>query len=174
MVAVVGEPAEREVLGDIRAAGEGLVNLDVFDALPREELGGLIARSVAVVNTALFEGMPNVFLEGWARGVPALSLDHDPDGVIERERLGGFAQGAEERFVELAREMWEQRNEQTELAVRCRDYVAREHSIDAVVDRWEEVLMLRTGVRRGLEPESASTGSALRRSPPTEKRPADR
>ncbi len=142
MVAVVGEPAEREVLDDLRAASKTLANLEVFDALPREELGAMIARSVAVVNTAAYEGMPNIFLEGWARGVPALSLGHDPDGVIERERLGGFAQGSPERFVELGREMWAQRHHQGKVAARCRDYLAREHSIDAVVDRWEQVLGL--------------------------------
>ncbi len=147
MVAVVGEPAEREVLDDLRAASKTLANLEVFDALPREELGAMIARSVAVVNTAAYEGMPNIFLEGWARGVPALSLGHDPDGVIERERLGGFAQGSRERFVELARGMWAQRNDQAEVAARCRDYLDREHSIDSIVDRWEHVLGLNRDAR---------------------------
>jgi glycosyltransferase involved in cell wall biosynthesis len=86
--------------------------------------------------------MPNVFLEGWFRGVPALALTHDPDGVIAQEGIGAFADGSPQRLVELARSLWEGRANQSELAGRCRDYVSREHSIDAVIDRWAEVLGL--------------------------------
>jgi hypothetical protein len=63
-------------------------NIQLLEPLPRTELMRLIDSAVAMVNTADYEGMPNIFLESWARGVPALSLLHDPDGVIERESLG--------------------------------------------------------------------------------------
>jgi hypothetical protein len=96
--------------------------------------------AVAIVNTAEYEGMPNIFLEGWSRGVPALSLFHDPDGVIAGEGVGGFARGSQERFQTLARMLWESRFDQSELAARSRDYIARHHAIDVVVDRWVEVV----------------------------------
>ena len=54
--------------------------LAVAPSRPREELMNLVDRAVAMVSTSDFEGMPNTFLEGWARGVPALALAHDPDG----------------------------------------------------------------------------------------------
>jgi hypothetical protein len=94
------------------------------------------------VNTGLYEGMPNVFLEGWARGVPALAHSHDPDGVILREGLGAFAAGSDERFAKLARELWGSRFDQTEVSARCRAYVAQEHAPEVVVARWEEGLEL--------------------------------
>lgn len=75
----------------LRRSADGIGNLELLGPRPRAELSRLIERSVAVVNTSDFEGMPNVFLEGWARGVPALALTHDPDGVIVREGLGAFA-----------------------------------------------------------------------------------
>lgn len=142
MVTVATGVLERRTLDELHQASEASQNLKILDARPRGQLGELIARSVAVVNTADYEGMPNIFLEGWARGVPALALSHDPDGVIEREGLGAFARGSRERFAELARSMWSERADQAELAAACQAYIAREHSIDAVVDSWERVLGL--------------------------------
>ena len=117
-------------------------NIELLDPRPREELMRLIDSSVAMVNTADFEGMPNIYLESWARGVPALSLLHDPDGVIERESLGFFARGSPERLAAHARTLWQTRANQSELQARCRAYVAREHGPEQVVDRWVEALGL--------------------------------
>ncbi len=142
MVPVATGASELGSLDALRSASEELPNLELHSARPREELGELIARAVAMVSTTRSEGMPNVFLEGWARGVPALTLSHDPDGVIAREGVGAFAGGSVQRFAELAREMWAARNNQADLALNCRDYVAREHSIEAIVDSWEQVLGL--------------------------------
>jgi glycosyltransferase involved in cell wall biosynthesis len=117
-------------------------NLELLDPRPRTELMRLIESAVAMVNTADYEGMPNIYLEAWARGVPALSLLHDPDGVIERESLGFFAKGSPERFAAHARQLWNTRRNQSELRKRCREYVAREHAQERIVDRWMEALDL--------------------------------
>lgn len=140
---IVAVPVGREAESlsrEIEARAATMENLTVLEPRPRSELAELIASAVAVVNTSDYEGMPNIFLEGWARGVPALALSHDPDGVIERERLGGFAAGSPTRLGELARAMWESRDEQIEIAERCRAYVEREHSPEAGARQWREAL----------------------------------
>jgi glycosyltransferase involved in cell wall biosynthesis len=123
-------------LGDVRAASERIPNLELLDPLPHGEVMALIARAIAVVNTSQFEGMPNVFLEAWARGIPVLTLEFDPDGVIARRELGVAAGGSWDRFVAGARELWEGRSGRKELSRRTRAYVERVHSIDAVGERW--------------------------------------
>jgi hypothetical protein len=84
-----------------------------------------------------------VFLEGWARGVPALALSHDPDGMIAGHELGAVAGGSLDRLAQLAAEAWHARERQTQVAARCRAYVLREHAADAVAARWERALGLR-------------------------------
>jgi glycosyltransferase involved in cell wall biosynthesis len=128
------------VAGEVDAAD--IPNLELLGPRPRAELAPLFDDAVAIVSTSRSEGMPNVFLEGWARGVPALALAHDPDGAIEREGLGGFAEGSAERLAELARELWESRGDRREPAGRCRDYVSRAHALGPVADRWCETLGL--------------------------------
>jgi glycosyltransferase involved in cell wall biosynthesis len=124
-----------------RAAAD-VHNLETFVPRPRSELMELIDRAVAVVNTADFEGMPNIFLEGWARGVPALALAHDPDGVIERHELGAFAHRSSERLVELASRLWEERRDQVDIAERCRRYILDFHSPEVIGERWQDVLRI--------------------------------
>ena len=146
MIGVPSEKDSAQVAAELERAAVGVDNLELLPPRPRSELAKLIDGAAAVVGTGDYEGMSNVFLEGWARGVPTLSLTHDPDGLIAREGLGGFASGSPERLAELARQLWHSRADQRALAERCRDYVEREHGLESVVDRWADVL--------GLRPES--------------------
>jgi glycosyltransferase involved in cell wall biosynthesis len=140
MVAVPTHASERRRIHQLQGAAAKLPNLELLPPRPRPELLELIDSAVAMVNTAPAEGMPNIFLEAWARGVPALALHHDPDGLIECEGLGGFAQGSPERLAALARDMWRSRHDQHQIAGRCLDYVDREHGANAVAQSWMAVL----------------------------------
>jgi glycosyltransferase involved in cell wall biosynthesis len=143
MVALPGSGAGDELELAVRSAAEGVPNLALLPPRPHTALCELIDRAVACVNTSDFEGMPNVLLEGWARGVPALALAHDPGGVIERHGLGTFAEGSFPHLVAATRDLWEQRGTRCELAARCRAYVAAHHSSEAIVDGWLGVLRCR-------------------------------
>ncbi len=154
---LVGVPVEhrgrREMVAAVERAAAEVPNLELLSQRPRREVLQLVERAVAIVSTTDFEGMPNVFLEGWGRGVPSLALSCDPDGVIERHRLGGFAHGSQERLVELAAALWEQRHDQSEVALRCRGYIRDHHAPDVVAAGWQELL--------GGVPAAAGTRTAL-------------
>ncbi len=142
MVGVASGPGSEEAARELAEAAQGLPNLELLAPRPRHELLELVGSAVAMVSTsdADSEGMPNVFLEAWVRGVPALALAHDLDGVLAREGVGGFAGGSPERLADLARDLWASRHDREELAERCRAHARREHAPDAVIDRWTAVL----------------------------------
>ena len=129
----------------VQEAARTLPNLELLPARPRSQLLKLMDRAVAVVSTSKLEGMPNIFLEGWSRGVPALALSHDPDGIIGRHGLGGYAEGGSDRLVELARELWNARDDRSDCAARCRAYVEENHSLQAVSAQWVDALGLGNG-----------------------------
>jgi glycosyltransferase involved in cell wall biosynthesis len=129
-------PNDPGLLAELRATAAGIPNLELLEPRPRRELEPLYRRAVAVVNTSRFEGMPNTTLEGWARGVPALTLEHDPDGLIASHRLGVFAGGSWEVFVTGARELWKNREDAGELSERCRRFVIARYAAEQLADRW--------------------------------------
>jgi glycosyltransferase involved in cell wall biosynthesis len=123
-------------------AEQHVPNLELLPACPRAELLNLMRRAVAVVSTSGYEGMPNTFLEAWARGIPVLALNHDPDGVITRHGLGGCAEGRRDRLVELARALWTDRAAGSDHTARCRAYVENNHSPEAAGAEWTHALNL--------------------------------
>ena len=125
---------------ELRRRAAEVPNLELLDPLPHSGLIDLIERSVAVVNTATTEGMPNVFLEGWARGVPALTLRFDPDGRIAAQGLGISAGGDMDAMAAAARRLWEQRADRGGYGPVVRDYIERTHSQQAVGGRWADLL----------------------------------
>ncbi len=90
----------------IEAAAERLPNLELLPPRPRSELLEEMRDAVAVVKTSRVEGMPNAFLEAWARGVPVLSLNVDPDAKIANNDIGVAADGSMERLIEAAASLW--------------------------------------------------------------------
>jgi len=79
-------PGDREFVA-ARAVAARAPNLEVAGALPRERLTTFLAGAAVFAHTSGAEGFPNTLLESWAHGVPSVSCV-DPDGIIERERLG--------------------------------------------------------------------------------------
>ena len=140
-------PEYGDLLAELqRRAGE-LPNLELLDQRPHAELQALIGRAVAMVNTSSFEGVPNTWLEGWARGVPALTLSFDPDERIARHGLGLAAGGSVEDFAAAARRLWARRADRGGYSETVRAHVADVHG-RRVGDRWAEIVQRLGATRR--------------------------
>jgi glycosyltransferase involved in cell wall biosynthesis len=124
----------------IEAAAERLPNLELLPPRPRSELLEEMRGAVAVVKTSRIEGMPNGFLEAWARGVPVLSLNVDPDAKIANNDIGVAAGGSMERLIEAAASLWRDPELRTATGERARRFVQDVHSPEVVADRWVALL----------------------------------
>ena len=129
-----------ELEAEVRRRADALPNVELLPRQPHAEVMALVERAVAIVNTSETEGMPNVFLEGWARGVPALTLEFDPDGRIARDALGISAGGDFDAFVAGARELWARRADRGGYGDATRGYVEATHGLQAVGGAWARLI----------------------------------
>jgi glycosyltransferase involved in cell wall biosynthesis len=140
MVAAKGADTDTELLDRVRLEAKPLDNLELVGPLPREQVLAYLEHTVAIVSTSTWEGMPNVFLEAWARSVPALSLAFDPDELIAERKLGIAAQGSWDSFVQGASSLWSDPKSRESLGRNARAYVEERHEPDVICGRWESVL----------------------------------
>jgi glycosyltransferase involved in cell wall biosynthesis len=83
-------PGEESFYRHVKHAVAARTNVVFHDRLSYWDTNALYGRARVLVNTSDVEGFPNSYLQAWIRGVPVVTLI-DPDGVIERERLGMVA-----------------------------------------------------------------------------------
>jgi glycosyltransferase involved in cell wall biosynthesis len=126
----------QDLAAAVRERAARLPNLELLTARPRDEVLSLYRRAIAVVNTSLYEGFPNTFLEGWARGVPAMSLRIDPDGVIHRHGLGAVAGGSLDVMERILRGYFEEAAAAEAAGDAGYRYVRRIHAPEVIGPQW--------------------------------------
>jgi glycosyltransferase involved in cell wall biosynthesis len=139
MVAVPS-PGSDGLLADIRDVAAATPNLEIFGPMSPAAIAEHVDRAVAVVSTSSFEGMPNVFLEAWAKGVPVIAYQHDPDGVISRFGLGASCNGDLASLVTELGRRWEARHFNDAEKERCRAHMAREHAPEVIAPKWQQLI----------------------------------
>jgi glycosyltransferase involved in cell wall biosynthesis len=140
MVACPGPETPPGMAERIEAAAERLPNLELLPPRRRSELLDEMRDAVAVIKTSRVEGVPNTFLEAWARGVPVLSLNVDPDAKIANNDIGVAADGSMEHLIEAAGSLWRDPELRNAMGERARRFIQDVHSPDAVADRWVALL----------------------------------
>ncbi len=86
----------------IKSEAEQVSNLIFMGFLPHDKANEIIAKSKIIVNTTVVDGkfeeaFPNTFLQGWQYGVPAVSLISNPDGILNKYKIG-FCSGNLEKM----------------------------------------------------------------------------
>ncbi len=73
-------------------------NIERLDRVPFEKMGQELARARTLLITSIVEGFPNTLVQALWQGVPVVSLNVDPGGMIAGRGLGVMANDDFESF----------------------------------------------------------------------------
>jgi glycosyltransferase involved in cell wall biosynthesis len=124
-------------------------------ALPNVEMKGFVPFTEAerwfngarlVLNTSLYEGFPNTFLQAWSRGTPTVAFIDTGSRTGEGEAVYDAVADVSEASWKVERLMrddilWQQASQ------RVLGHFRANHSIDAIIDRYEREIALLAGTR---------------------------
>jgi glycosyltransferase involved in cell wall biosynthesis len=125
---MIGRPGSVRYQRPLEARIRRAKNLTYLGEKPIEEVNRILAESHVCVNTSEYEGFPNTFIQAWLHEVPVVSLQVDPDGVLQREGLG-FCSGSFEQLVRDTRKLIEEPALRTRIGQRARAYALDHHSL---------------------------------------------
>jgi len=120
------------IMKELRA----LHNVQCLGHVPPEKTLQIIAEAAILLSTSDGEGFPSVFLEAWSLGTPVVSLQIDPDGVIQEKKLGHVS-GSVEKAIEDIQSLMDAPAVRAEMAIRVRQHVVEAHGNAAAVRAFE-------------------------------------
>jgi len=111
----------------VRMAKEN--NIEVMGELPNDKVNNLLSQSHILVNTSQSEGFSNTFIQAWMRKVPVVSLQVDPDHIIEREGIGFCCTGNFEKLVGNTKRLIKDHELREQMGRKAREYAVQHHSL---------------------------------------------
>lgn len=115
-------------------------NLRIVEHLPAHEVWDWLRRARVLVNTSRFEGFPNTFLQSAVSGVPIVSLEVDPDGMLARHGCGVCAGGEMRAMREAVLKLCADDAGAEALAAACHCHVLAHHGADGRVAEMDACL----------------------------------
>lgn len=136
---VVGGPNWRtqELFDELKRRAAGLANVEMMGYQTYQTTRTMFSQAKVFLSTSQSEGFPNTYLQAWIAGTPVIAF-FDPDGLIERERLGIVVRNREEA-VEVASRLLKDSDLWRQYSERARSYALAHHG-PKVVDRYESLI----------------------------------
>jgi glycosyltransferase involved in cell wall biosynthesis len=135
---VPGPPRTDREFRAARAVEDRVPGLEVSGAIARARLDEFYSGAAVFAHSSPSEGFPNTLLEAWARGIPSVSC-FDPDGIVERERLGACRKEFEAWESAIMERLASVRLRHEEGA-RARTWVQGHHAPEVVHERLAQLL----------------------------------
>jgi len=135
------------MIGDIRDsryklyienAQKRLLNFKFLGFRSVQETTELISKSTILVHTCLPEGFGDNFIQAWMAGVPTVTLSFDPDGIIEKYKLG-FCSNNFEQFVKDVDTLLGNEILRNKMGENARKYFLKNHTIESNIKKFEHI-----------------------------------
>ena len=118
-----------------------LANVTLIEKVPFEEIERFFAEARLHVNTSSFEGFPNTFLQAAKYGIPTVSLQVDPAGMLSEHHCGLVAGGDYPTFKEQVRTLMSNHDVYSLYYDTSRKYIHDHHNKNIIATEFERVLL---------------------------------
>lgn len=136
---IVGQPIDRDVHKYVALRAQEIPSLTYYGGCDINECNEYFQKASVYVHTGATEGFPNTFIQSWLHEVPVISLNANPDRVLDNESVGYHCESIGDAMARI-RELIDRPEVRARMGRTARTYAIEHHTIEAVVDRLESHL----------------------------------
>jgi glycosyltransferase involved in cell wall biosynthesis len=103
LIMIGGQQGKESWLRTIMQMIGQVQNLRYIGEQNQDQVNAILSGAYVFVNTSHYEGFANTFIQAWMRGVPVVSLNVNPDGLLDDRRIGILCRNEEKLYEDVAR-----------------------------------------------------------------------
>lgn len=130
---------QSEYYRPILKKAEQIPNFHYLGFQPLEVVNGALGTAECLIHTCKPEGFPNNMIQAWLQGCPTITLEYDPDGLIQRERLG-FLSGSVEQMSKDVELLLRDKNLRDEIGSRAQAFARVNFTPERMIEEVESFL----------------------------------
>lgn len=137
---MIGPKAEGELqlFKYVEEESKKIPNINYRGFVHPSEIDIFYKKASVLVNTSIYEGFPMSFIQAWLNYTPTISLNVDPDGIIEREGVGFYSKTFD-RLVHDVHLLITDEKLREEMGWRARKYAEREFDIRFIARKYANI-----------------------------------
>lgn len=102
--------------------------IEVSGEISTSEVNTLLSKSHLLINTSRMEGFSNTFIQAWMNKVPVISLQVNPDNILEKYNIG-LCSGNFRTLIQNTKRLIHDNNLREKMGADARKYAIRHHSL---------------------------------------------
>lgn len=140
--AMAGAMHNQELRKEIQQRTAQLPRFTLVGHVPFHQSNSFFRAADVFVTTSSSEGLPNTMVQACIHGVPIISLQNDPDGVINKHGFG-IVVGSIAELANALRQLASNHQARKEMGRRAREFAEENYDIRILVDKLTEVFQQR-------------------------------
>ncbi len=139
-VMVMPESSDPLIFERIKNSVNNFINLKYIEFVPISEINQYFEKAKIFINTSKAEGFPNTFVQSLKNKTPILSLNVDPDGMLEKYKMGICAHGDFERLKSGFKKFLEDDQSRIQMGENGYKYAKENHDLQKIVEKDKELI----------------------------------
>ena len=132
--------ASPDLFNKIKRESKKIANLKFIDYIPFKKNDLYFQKAKILINTSEHEGFPNTFIQAAKNRTPILSLRVNPDGMLEKYKIGMCANGNFEKMIEQLKILLENKKLWQEMLENGYKYAKENHDIKKIIKEYKKIL----------------------------------
>lgn len=139
-VMVMPATNDLEYFNHIKSAASKLKNLEFIDMVPFDKIDEYFLHAKIFVNTSRSEGFPNTFIQAALARTSILSLNINPNQMLEKFQMGFWANGNTDKLSNFLTQIVNDNNQLQKIGDQAYNYVKTHHDLDVITENDKQLI----------------------------------
>ncbi len=140
-IMICPEANDKNYFKKIKKEALKLSNLKFIEFVSFDKVDDYFQKAKIFINTSKTEGFPNTFIQAAKNKTPILSLNINPDGLLENYNIGCCANGDFEKLKTELKKLLENKNLWREMSENAYRYARENHDLRKIILKDKELLI---------------------------------